>query len=223
MVRLSFQGHRKDRAAYEAVTFDDWLAEFGDGVCLAKRLSCNGPVSFLGFSLGSLVATHFLSRFPETFESQVHLAPALAPRPFTQVLKALSWFPTFPVPSLSTPEFRAESSTPIAAYNATFDAEAKLDQITVPRSIPTLVWMDPRDELVDLKTMESWAARKELTWSFRQISTLAQGRLSHHLMVTAQNFLPEDWTRLVSTSEEWFLSHARVRSAPQECVKGAEP
>jgi esterase/lipase len=217
VVRLALMGHRGDVESFSKVTLDQWLQEFEQGYCAAKVLSCSGQVSFLGFSLGALVANVFESQHPQTFESQVLFAPALNSRYFTKWLKIFSWFPGLPIPSAANAEFRANGFTPIAAYNALFEGQEVLAEKDMSSVARALVWIDPQDELIDSTELEAWIARKNLPWHMRKVNTKSSSGLRHHQLVSSQNFEKSQWTKILEDSESWFLSHRRDNSTNSLC------
>lgn len=202
VVLLRMRGHTRDGASDEETLaewksvdqtkwLDDWRAATAQAQEIAERSGV--PLTFLGYSLGALVHVLGLAsgRPPvNPFKRQVLLAPALRTRRRTRLVLAFRAFgPGFVVPSFAPPELRAHAGTSVAAYEALFACEAAVAALPDPAPLhrPTLVLIDPRDELVSERGVQEWITRHHLAPDW-QVFPLGKGRdatvrhIRHHIV-----------------------------------------
>ena len=131
------------------------------------------------------------------------LAPAAALNWTSQLVRALNAFgEDFLVPSASNATYRAScEGTSMAAYNALFDSLRATQESGLGKSkAPTLVLIDPKDELVSgpgLAELIEFNALNE--WRLEQVSnrgaTLERGAY-HHLIIDEPSVGSEEWKRI---------------------------
>jgi hypothetical protein len=210
VTRAALAGHGGNGAVYRSVTRGRFLDDLHGPTCRvvarAREASKAGgplPAVFVGFSLGALVTQDLINGPAFTrppFAAQVLLAPAIAVKPFTHVVRALTFLPWLSLPSLSLESHRAARGTTLAAYAALFDSRAALLHTPMDRSrIPTLVLVHPDDELVSLPgTRELIAEKGLMTWEIETVDKAghAQPRTVNHLIIDPGSFSAREWTRV---------------------------
>lgn len=183
VVRVTWSGHLVDGepteallARWKGITSQDWKADWmvaqGEGAALARRHDI--PLTYLGFSLGGLLQTRMLLDSDVRVDRQVLLAPAIRLRWRVHALQGVRRFPgRLVVPSFAPRAIRSHPGTSVAAYSALFGLETSLDVVPVPErlKLPTLVFMDPDDELVSQTRLERWIHQNglEAWWQVRPV------------------------------------------------------
>jgi hypothetical protein len=201
IVVLRLRGHARDSAG-DAETLEEWktldasawVDDWRTAVNIAHDLATQRglPLTFLGYSLGALIhiyglATGQLEGNP--FARQVLLAPALRVRRTSRLV--LIFRPLgrrFTVPSFAPADVRSHGGTSMAAYETLFGIEAALTQLEAPHrlKIPTLVIMDPGDELVSQTRIVDWIARNGLAPEWQMVAlqkdaATARRRVRHYI------------------------------------------
>ena len=202
IVVLRLRGHARDSVAdatlreeWRTIDATAWVDDWRASARVAEELAVRRgvPLVFLGYSLGALIHVYGLAtseRQDSPFQRQVLLAPAVRVRRRTRLV--LLFRPLgrrFIVPSLTPAEIRSHGGTSIAAYQSLFGYEAALSALDDPKrvKIPTLVLMDPGDELVSLQRLNEWIERHGLRpeWRMRALakdSDTATSRVRHHII-----------------------------------------
>lgn len=201
IVVLRLRGHARDSIG-DAPTLEEWktldttawIDDWRAAVDVAEREATARGVElvFLGYSLGALIHVYGLatSDRPGRFGRQVLLAPAVRVRARTRLV--LLFRPLgrrFIVPSITPAGIRSHGGTSIAAYTSLFGYEAALSVLDEPARlrIPTLVLMDPGDELVSQRRLVEWIERNRLApyWRIRSLTkdaTTARSWIRHHII-----------------------------------------
>lgn len=186
IVLIRFHGHHwgAERSPdtleeWRSVAWRDWVRDWEEGAAVGASLAARHgvPLTFLGFSLGALVHGYALAcrdDEPPPFVRQLLLAPAIRVRPRSRAIllfRALGR--RFLVPSIAPVAIRAHDGTSVAAYMALFHLESSLDAPRHPERLrlPTLVLIDPRDELAGPARLGRWIARQGLSelWQVRDV------------------------------------------------------
>jgi alpha-beta hydrolase superfamily lysophospholipase len=203
VLNLSLRGHGQNYShdnnietpdarldAFKKVSYQLWRNEVYEAYRTARNRSLQKSVSlfFVGFSLGALMGVDLLASMPQVqFDRMVLFAPAIQLHSIYQLSKVLSPFPGLTLPSLSVKSYRANNGTPIAAYNALFDSLEHLDGNLSPKiNVPTLIFIDKRDELVSFKKLKNLIERENLDrWRFHIVKKEATGEPGniHHLII----------------------------------------
>ena len=159
------------------------------------------PLFLAAFSLGGLVACDLLASAPDVrFDRIVLWAPALTPRRWTWFLRPLAPWPHLRIPSLAPPDYRANRRTTLAAYTALY---ATVDHLAhacgVRLNVPTLIFVDPDDELVSYTGLQQMIAKKGLqAWSIHPVRKSGRAAQAHyhHLIVDAQTAGYTTWDEM---------------------------
>lgn len=215
VVMVTLSGHEGDIENFKKANRERWLGDMYSGYCLARPYADEHklPLNFIGFSIGALMNVDLMENFPALkvkYDRQVLLAPALSVRTYSYLIKILNVFgPEMLVPSFAGRAYRAScDGTPMAAYMALFDSLRHVDAAAAANiNIPTLVLLDPADELVSENGLKSFIAAKKLdAWKMGRLSTkgstLTEGDY-HHFIVAEPSVGPVVWKQM----EELIAKH----------------
>ena len=161
----------------------------------------NEPYYAIAFSHGAV----YLNLWMETHsqgrpERQVLLAPALYIRKQKFIEKLLPLLPPkLLIPSLAPRELRRYHILTAREYNILVQKIVEWQRIRDAFRIPTMVLVDPKDELVDAK-----ALKKHLGAELWERPYLKKGLGSHHILFHPDYFTNDDWKRLNSRIETFF-------------------
>lgn len=190
-----------------------WLGEARAGYALARTLSEQDGVllHLAAYSLGGLVLCDLITR-EETvrFDRMLLLAPALAIRPWTRMLRLLANRPELVIRSFTPSVYRANPrGTPMAAYNVLFALADHFAKHAGPAlDLPTLVFVDPADELVSAVGLTALIAAKGWRrWRVEPVykTPPALGQY-HHLLTGPEAVGAATWTRMARLTAEHFMT-----------------
>ncbi len=222
VVRVALAGHSNEsRNELLTVQRSSWLKDLNQGYQRAKELASasGGPTYLLAYSLGALVSLDFFSgaKFgkdralsePIEFEKMILFAPALVPRIYVDALRSFKGFPDKFIPSKAPIDYRAHSQVPIAIYNALFDCmDHAREQIDQRLNIPTMIFIDPSDELISMRGLFDFIEKKKLTqWSLNSVS-VDESTLEtsyHHLIIDDRAVGQNQW-RVILGQIKHFLA-----------------
>ncbi|MFZ4403953.1 MAG: alpha/beta hydrolase [Pseudobdellovibrionaceae bacterium] len=207
--QIHLSGHQGDIEKMKLVTLDIWQRDFAKAYIAAKNYadSINKPLYFVGFSLGAALATSMISEYSIQFEKMVLFAPAIAIHKTSEWIKYLFfWGLDTVIPSLSPESYRANSEgTTLAAYKALLqltEANKNSAHKTHQLNVPTLVFIDPEDELVSDSGLKKFKADQNLNqWQFFEITNIQHllKKSYHHLIIDEDSLGPVVWKK-VSTA-----------------------
>ena len=186
--------------AIKSVSYNIWRAETLAAWREARQqaLRQGVPLVLVGYSLGGLLGLDLLASQPGVaFDRAILFAPAVSLNGWDYLIRVFSPFPRLVVPTLAPRRYLANHGTPMAAYNALFEALDHFEAHSGPRlNLPALVFIDPRDELVSFDGMQRLAAEASLDrWRFFPVAksdTAAPGAL-HHILIDADAVGAETW------------------------------
>jgi len=198
VLNLSLRGHGQnydhearsgDKArldAFKTVSYELWLDEIHRAYDHVRQRSDRkkAPLFFVGYSLGGLLGADLIASYPDVyFDRMVLLAPAMNLHAVHNVLRVVSPFPRLVIPSFTSTFYRANSGTPMAAYNALFAAIGHFNKTVGPKlNIPSVVFIDPQDELISYYGLKRLVETERLDqWKFHLIykNPGIKGRLRH--------------------------------------------
>jgi esterase/lipase len=202
LVKLS--GHYQESVGIEEVTTSIWQEEMVGGYEAAQKsaLLQGLPLYFLGYSLGALLGQNMLSLDREgvPFDKQVLLAPATAIRPRSYLVKLLFFLDKRKLLPSFTPEgYRANKALPLRVYEILFTEEERFKKrCSNHLNIPTLVILDPKDELISYSKLVQQIKQYQLT--NYQVLLLTDGNQNkkggyHHLILDEETMGPSNWER----------------------------
>jgi pimeloyl-ACP methyl ester carboxylesterase len=193
-------------SAFREVEYKVWAYEMRAAYRCAREHArrCQVPLTLVGFSLGALLGIELaIGRDePARYDGILLFAPAIRMRWYVSLARWLAPFPRLVLPSFSPRETAANRGTPIAAYNALFEASDRVgDADLAALNVPGLVLIDSKDELVSEKRLRRWIVARGLTrWRFSSLDrTLRRGVSDyHHLIVDSKRLGPEKWQSIES-------------------------
>ncbi|MCE7989418.1 MAG: hypothetical protein DYG89_50340 [Caldilinea sp. CFX5] len=199
-------------AAFRQVSYAGWRSEILAAYQTAATLATDhaAPVFLLAFSLGALLGCELLVTEPTVrFDRMALLAPALALRPVSHLPYLLARWPQIAIRSFSPRAYRANRATPVAAYLTLRTALANVQRHRHPAlNVPTLVLIDPRDELVSIRGIQQLIRRHNLThWRLHPIRkqpTRPDARF-HHLIIDAECVGPAAWQTMLTQIKRQLL------------------
>ncbi len=196
--------------SFKTVNYSVWSDEAYMAYKQARQKSESNkvPLMFIGFSLGGLIGVDLLcSRADVMFDKSVLFAPALCIHSRAYTLKLLSLFHRILIPSFSPKSYRANNGTPVAAYNSLFEAISHFKKNISPKiNIPTLIFIDTKDELVSYKGLKKIKKDKGLDqWRFHivQKGKNSTEKLNNHLIIDKQSVGDDMWKEIVRS----FINH----------------
>jgi esterase/lipase len=200
LVKLS--GHHEDSIHIRKVTSTLWEEEMRYVYTIAKAASVkySVPLYFVGYSLGALLGQAMQLSLQEvnTFNKQILIAPAISVRNRSYVLKLFALVhKNILLPSFTPSPYRANNFLPFTAFEVLFRNEKKLTEAQYyTLNIPTLIFIDPKDELISYKRLVKLL--QEFDLSNYEIITLdsnlkVRKSLYHHLIVSEQTMGKQNW------------------------------
>jgi pimeloyl-ACP methyl ester carboxylesterase len=172
---------------FKGVSRSLWFQETRKGYEEARNAAQQQrvPLFLAGFSYGGLIGLDVLAACPEVaFDRALLFAPALSLRGWDYAIRLFAAFPSMVIPTLAPAAYLANPGTPMAAYNALFETLDHFESHIGPRlNIPTLVVMDPGDELVCFDGLKRLTEEHHLSrWRFFPVHrrrSLLNGMLRH--------------------------------------------
>lgn len=205
-------------AAFGRVTHTLWREEAAAAgrIAAARAAAAGVPLFLLGFSLGgvlgcaaALVPTPGTA--PLSFARMALFAPALRVHLRSKILKLLAPWPHLIIPSATPAAYRADRGTTIAAYNSLYAVQDECDRLLGEQlNIPTLVLIDPQDEMVSAAGLERLISERALTrWRLHHVhkGTDAATRY-HHLLIDAPSVGVASWGRMMAQMQRHFTAGA---------------
>jgi pimeloyl-ACP methyl ester carboxylesterase len=212
-LRLSLSGHgdnyrRRDGLdvpqsrleEFKGVSYPLWFQEALKGYEEARGNAREKgvPLFLVGFSYGGLIGVDLMAARPDVaFDRAVLFAPALSLHGWDYTIRLLSPFPRLVIPALAPAEYLANPGTPMAGYNALFETLDHFESHAGPKiNIPSLVVMDPGDELVSISGIKTLAEAHNLDqWRFHPMPngrSLLKGML-RHIVIDERSVGQEAW------------------------------
>jgi alpha-beta hydrolase superfamily lysophospholipase len=186
---VTLPGHGEDR--YEAGDFESAYTIFKQNMQQVSQ----APWVVVAFSTGALYLQHWLKHHPDRHPlAQVLLAPALFIRRFKLVTLLARWLPpAFKLRSWAPAQVRRYPGLEIREYKILLEGLSRYrtgDDFLVP----TLMLIDPRDELVDATKLGQHQAGANLELIQRPY-LWKPGH--HHLLFHPDYFSPQDWQKFI--------------------------
>ncbi len=151
---------------------------------MQEQGSSNG--SLLAYSFGGLIGLYLLESSQIKFRKIVLIAPALFLRWYVNLLRPLSYFTSYSLPSFSPALYRANSSVSLNLYRHLFELVDDVHRLLPFKNLPpTLVILDREDELIDSSRTESFAKETQLlNWEIFFVQKCHDAKTHyHHLLI----------------------------------------
>jgi esterase/lipase len=200
--QVQLSGHHPGGTELKQVTADIWQQEMLTAYLQAKKAADEKtvPLFFIGYSLGALLGQSMVLLPSEepTFHKQVLISPAFTLRRRAYLLRALFFLPSqFLLPGFTPKAYRVNNALPLRLYRILFQEAGKVLRAKGSQlNIPTLVLMDPRDELISHKALQHWIWRRHLTnYKLITLNPSLAGRRHryHHLILDEATMGKENW------------------------------
>jgi pimeloyl-ACP methyl ester carboxylesterase len=164
------------------------------------------PLFFVGYSLGALLGMHFAVTHPHhKIKKWALFAPAIRSH-FYALMPALlgHLLPKGKLPSLNLKNYRQRDFTTLLEYKIMHGLQKIIK--TNSFSIPTLVFLNPNDELVS-SAQVAFFAHQNKEWKVVEISNFESQlpRKYHHLMIDLECLGKAMWGKVLKNLTEHFL------------------
>lgn len=224
VLNVSLRGHGENFNEFFQVTADHWQEDFQQSysVALAKAKELNLQLGLLGFSTGGPVSAVAQLENPNIkFDRVIYLAPAFKIRKIPNLIRYILWLKPLSIKSMNHKDYRAHPRSPIAAYKALINSIDQFKHLA-GREIKslnnllrqrTLLIFDPKDELVDVRSIQTFITNKPSTaWEvFMVDASSARGKslAPHHSVFNEFYMGPTQW-KLLNTKLTNFLNHSHA-------------
>jgi len=181
-------------ASFRKVTYELWSAEVYRAYRQVRQTGEQKkvPLFFIGYSLGGLLGCDLLVSHPDvSFDRMVLFAPALNVTSKSIFLKALAPFPDLVIDSLSPKNYRSNNGTPMAAYQALFNAIDHFEKHLQARlNVPTVLFIDEQDESISYERLQEMIDSHKLDqWIIQRVQKDADidRGITHHLIIDEES------------------------------------
>jgi pimeloyl-ACP methyl ester carboxylesterase len=215
-LRLSLRGHgdnfrqregldeiQSRMEDFKGVSRSLWFRETLEGFEEARSFAHERrvPLFLVGFSYGALIGLDLLAAGPDAaFDRALLFAPALSLRGWDYAIRLFAPFPRMIIPTLAPAEYLANPGAPMAAYNALFETLDRFEShIGSKLNIPTLVIMDPGDELVSFGGIKNLAEKHHLDqWRFHPVQNKGSllKRTLRHIVIDEMSAGRKAWAEI---------------------------
>jgi hypothetical protein len=226
---LKLSGHLpQEKKIFSQVSAKIWEQETLNWLSfiVSQRGNKTGKTVFVGFSLGAIAFLNAWIKPPlhepagKQFEVGLHVdsfvlyAPAIQTHWYTKLPKYL--FNSLLIPSGNLPEYRAHNATPVSAYRALFQLQENLlltaqgRKVQERLNIPSLVFLEPHDELVSYGNTLEWISHLGLNkWQPRAVSATQSvlDRKFKHLIIDSKSVGNSEWFRMNQFISEFIPNH----------------
>lgn len=193
---MTLPGHGKNRE--EAKDFEKALDLFDENI---QKL-ITGPYAVIAFSQGGLYFQLWLEKFNRSLPvAQVLLAPALYIRHFGKLNMVLSKLPSFAFILSQMPrKLRRYYYLNVWEYRTLFNKAIRFQEFKTPMKVPSLILVDPKDELVDAQLLkhklDTRNSGAEIEFYERKY---LKGRRpgKYHILFHPEYFTPDDWESFI--------------------------
>ena len=216
VLNLSLRGHGKNYTqkanvdgsnarmeAFKTVSYEYWIKEAhrAYGIAGKRSLEKQVPLFLIGFSLGGLMGATLFASYPGVyFNRMVLLAPALHIYTINYLAKLLSLFPRLVIPSFFIKSYCSNRGTPVAAYNALFEAIEHFNKNMAQKlNVPTIIFIDKQDELVSYRRLKRIIKNRRLhQWKLNLVkkSTTGAKEKMHHLIIDESSIGKDAWNEM---------------------------
>ncbi len=219
-LNLSLRGHGKNYSqlndtdsaearmqAFKSVSYQLWRTETYQAYQQVKKRSnrYGTCLFFVGFSMGGLLGVDLFTSNPYIkFDKMVLFAPALKMHNRNFLLKTMSPFAGLVVPSFAPGSYRTNKGTPMAAYNALFEAAKHFEKHLDPKiNVPAVVFIDKQDELISFSGLKNMIRKQNLDqWNLHPVKKdrTATEIEMRHIMIDEASVGKHMWKEIVDTT-----------------------
>jgi esterase/lipase len=214
VLRVTLSGHNGDISGMKNIAAEKWLSDAYNAysfLALQDGQKNNLPVVLVGFSLGALVYEQLMNTNSDVvFQKAILFSPALAIKETAKNILLLDVFlkDDSIINSRSPADYRAQKGCSLSAYKALFNLEKSIyDFQFANNNIDTLIFVDKKDELLDIKKLTSYKNKFKLTkWNIIEIEG-AKGNVKpafHHLLIDKYAVGVEGWNILTDEMRKFI-------------------
>jgi alpha-beta hydrolase superfamily lysophospholipase len=205
VLHVVLSGHSRNMQIFREVTHSIWQKDMLRAYCQARNHAddLGKPLYYLGYSLGGMLALDILATHKEVhYDKMVLISPALAIRGMNKVMHMLRGLRQWAIiPGLGNRNYMANPiGTPVSAFNALFDGVRIIQKKTTQKAnVPTLVLIDPRDELINPTGIESFMDSKQLSkWYIHRVHKrpFSITSIFHHLIIDPATLGETHWREM---------------------------
>lgn len=209
LVKLS--GHHEHSVSIMNVTRAIWEEDMLNGYEAAFAAAGKNavPLYFLAYSLGALLGQSLLLMPGRNigFDKQVLFAPATAIRKRNYLLKLLFGWGNLSLPSYAPDRYKANKRLPVRIYKIMFGMETELWKAGAGKlPVPTLVFLDPWDELISCKKTGSYFGGRNS--EIVRLDSHMRGRYGgyHHLIINESTMGKKNWQLVIDKMGAFLFS-----------------
>jgi esterase/lipase len=204
--RIALSGHYKSIEEMQNIKAKHWinsaLSQYYEALEIANNL--NIPIYLVAFSLGALVYKNILNSEENVkFSGSILFAPALTVKGtvrFSIYLGNIFLHDETIISSKAPVEYRAQKDVSMSAYNALFELVDNLHEKEFANcNIPTLIFIDPKDELISISKLKNIITRFTLTnWNISEVTTEGSTITPkyHHLIIDNKCVSTLTWEKI---------------------------
>jgi pimeloyl-ACP methyl ester carboxylesterase len=190
--------------AMRRVTYELWRDEVSAAqrIAAARAEQLGAPLVLAAYSLGAPIACAAALTSPSVrFDRLLLFAPALRIHRRSRVLQPLAPWPQLVIPSATPAAYRANQGTTVAAYSALYAAQDQCEQGLDKRlNVPSLVFVDPQDELVSAEGIQRLIRERNLTnWQVHRVrKSPGAATRYHHLLIDPKSMGIQSWAEMAA-------------------------
>lgn len=191
---VTLPGHGKIRK--EAPEFKSAFALFNQTMLELTKV----PYSVVAFSQGALYFQLWLQKHQENLPlKQVLLAPALYIHRQNFLYKLIQKLPSgLFIKSLAPKKFRRYQTFRIWEYRILLESMNTFHRHKKALKVPSLILIDPKDEMVDAKKLETELGQDPLaTFKLWPRDYIRRGLTYHHILFHPDHFQKDDWQAFI--------------------------
>ena len=204
----AFTGHAGSNKEYLEVKAESWEADARRFHALAAeraRAAGGVPLVLVAYSFTAAVFQAMAEEL--RFDRRIYLAPALATKSWYRgVIWFAETFRGFTYPSMNMKEYQVHprsGSLPFVALDHFLTRWVKAERRA--EAAPTLILMDPKDELLSYPRIMAYADERP-HWRVERVSVAGSTlpRKFHHLIVDEPSLGAEEWGRATGVVAEFL-------------------
>lgn len=199
VLRVTLYSHGGSKTQKNA-SREEWLNEFFESYCLARARATERslPLYFAGYSLGALVNLDIMNsgyREKITYDKMAMLAPAISLHKKVESLHQIWWFGFVVMPKAR-----------VRAFHSLLDTYRHLQKQDWVQNIPSIIFLDPQDELVSQKKLQKSLEKFDLT-NWREIEVSNENyeeKKEHHYIIYPPALGKAQWNSMVNQIVEFY-------------------
>jgi esterase/lipase len=227
VVYVTLQGHLKGQGpeSLQEINRGTWLEDVNEGYKRARALADQDQLllTYVGYGLGGLLGVDLLqdeNHKEVHWDNMILLAPAVATDFWTtmglKMLRILNTNPRNLLKADGPADFTLRSQIPVAAENALYKSQRLVWSRDGSRlQIPTLIFVDPKDEYVSESGLRSFIGSRHLNaiWNLQEVTKDGSAASTFHHDLLDENSLGVSKFETLSAGIENFLK-SQVDSTP---------